>query len=131
MNRIYRYSVSCGRSGSLEGMFAVDDVGEACLRALIESKRRIHFGEVLGKHSEVIQILAPNEIQQVEATPEEVATVLRVMGIEGDAVVSVISGFCPLQCDGTCEFDGDADAMLKWAKGGDPNDEDDTDGGEE
>ena len=117
MNRIYRYSVSCGRMGDLDGLFAVDDHGEACLRALIDSRRDIYFGEVLGKHSEVVQTLEASELQQVEATPEEVATVLRVLGIDGAETVAVISGFCPLSCDGTCEVDGDPAALLVWARG--------------
>lgn len=47
---IYRLEVDCGRMGSLEGVFCADieDVKE-----LLSSGKKIRFGEVLGKHSEV------------------------------------------------------------------------------
>ena len=50
MKKLYRYSRDCGRMGDLEGLFVADDkrdIGPAI-------GRRIYFGEILGKHSEVI-----------------------------------------------------------------------------
>ena len=50
MNRVYRFYVDCGRSGSLSGLFAVNDKGQAKLDHLISEEVTIYFGEVLGKH---------------------------------------------------------------------------------
>jgi hypothetical protein len=119
MLRIYSYHVDCRRMGDLEGLFVVDEHGEACLRALIESKRDVNYGEVLGKHSEIIVSVDDDELTPVDATQDEIATVLRVFGRSGCGTVAVLSGFCPLSC-----FDADgltADELLAWAKGADPN----------
>ncbi len=116
MNKLYRYHAYCGRMGTLNGVFAVDDEGEACLRALIESRRAIYFGEVLGKHSEVTVVLEPKDLSVFNATTEEVATVIRVFGLATlDRPFGVISGFCPLDCEGTSEVD-DED-LLEWCRG--------------
>lgn len=40
--------------GGLEGVFVVDKQGWESLQKLIKSKREVHFGEVLGKHSEIV-----------------------------------------------------------------------------
>lgn len=121
MNRLYRYHVNCGRMGNLDGLFAVDDHGEACLRALIESRRDIYFGEVLGKHSDVVQVLDASEIGLVEATPDEIATVLRILGLGGAETVAVISGFCPLRCSGSYSAEDEGLDLLAWARGEEPS----------
>jgi len=59
---IYRLCFSAGRSGHLHGIFiatktAVDD--------LVKSENVIHFGEVLGKHSEVYGPIDKGEITLV------------------------------------------------------------------
>ncbi len=47
-DRLYRFDLDCGRMGDLTGMFVADEreiraaIGKAC-----------HFGEVLGKHSDI------------------------------------------------------------------------------
>ncbi len=115
MNRIYRYYDNFGRQGSLQGLFAVDDDGEACLRALIASRKEIRFGEILGKHSEISAILEDNNLSQVIATPEEVEVVLRVLNLRDQKIVAVISGHCPIACNAQCEIDNeDPIAMLAW-----------------
>ena len=93
--RIYRFHWDCGRMGDLNGIFAVNDVGQAALDAIIGTE--VYFGEVLGKHSEVQGTLEPEEVTTINATPEDVATVVRVLIGEMPACGwRTISGFNPL-----------------------------------
>ena len=48
--KLYRFELFCGRSGTLRGTFVADDIADV----LPAIGKRAHFGEVLGKHSEVI-----------------------------------------------------------------------------
>ncbi len=48
---IYRLTFDCGRSGNLTGVFVDTDLR---VKKLVETKMVIYFGEVLGKHSEVM-----------------------------------------------------------------------------
>lgn len=59
MKKLYRFHVDCGRSGDLRGLFVADD--EADIKPAIGLK--IHFGEVLGKHSDVTITLEDSEVQ--------------------------------------------------------------------
>ena len=99
---LYNFHFDCGRQGTLNGMFAVDARGEAALDALIASRREVYFGEVLGKHSEVSGPIDPGDVSMVDATPEEVATVCRILCGGGDAIAPDgfpwcdIHGFNPL-----------------------------------
>ena len=47
-NKMYQFSEYCGRMGSLSGLFIAD---EAEVAAAIG--KLVHFGEVLGKHSDI------------------------------------------------------------------------------
>lgn len=114
--KLYRYSKYFGRMGDLGGMFAVDAAGDACLSALVASGREVYFGEVLGKHSDVVTVVEAKDLVEVVASEEEIETVLRVLGVARPNPVSVVSGFCPLECEGTCEVQG-ADELLRWAQG--------------
>lgn len=49
MKKLYRYNLYCGRMGSIDSVFVADD--EEMKKAL---GKRIYFGEVLGKHSEIV-----------------------------------------------------------------------------
>lgn len=68
MKAIYKLQFSCGRQGTLYGIFVekVERVEE-----LIASKEEIYFGEVMGKHSEVIGPLDETDI--VLITTDETA----------------------------------------------------------
>ncbi|MEO6176969.1 MAG: hypothetical protein ABIP27_17580 [Flavobacterium circumlabens] len=57
---IYKLSVDCGRSGDLEGVFIATDVQ---VKALIDSKIEVYFGEILGKHSEVYGAIEKKEVK--------------------------------------------------------------------
>ena len=76
---LYEFRFDCGRSGSLTGMFAVDDRGKKALNALIKSGTEVNFGEVLGKHSDVYGPIGASDVKTVKATPEEIVTVIRVL----------------------------------------------------
>ncbi len=65
MKAIYRLNFSCGRQGSLEGIFTAD---QEAMRELIKSGKEIYFGEVLGKHSE---ICGPIEEQDIEVVTDD------------------------------------------------------------
>jgi hypothetical protein len=51
MKAIYRMDIDCGRNGNLTGVFIAD---KDHVKILLEKKIEIYFGEVLGKHSEII-----------------------------------------------------------------------------
>lgn len=48
---IYSFGLDCGRMGSLEGIFIAE---KRIMDYLIEHSPEIYFGEILGKHSEII-----------------------------------------------------------------------------
>ncbi len=50
MKAIYKLHYDCGRMGTLFGVFVADT---EAMKALIEARTEIYFGEVLGKHSEI------------------------------------------------------------------------------
>lgn len=113
--RLYRFHSYCGRMGDLDGLFAVDRYGEQCLQALVASERPVYFGEVLGKHSEIEVVVRKEDLRPVEATPEAILLALQVIGCTFEGPVTIIEGFCPLECEGTCEVE-DA-RLLDWARG--------------
>jgi hypothetical protein len=59
---IYKMSLDFGRMGDLTGVFVADtkDVEE-----LIKSNKEIYFGEVLGKHSEVMSTISSEDLELV------------------------------------------------------------------
>lgn len=73
--------------GCLEGRFVLDDEGQAKLESLYG--KRIFFGEVLGKHSEVIVNLAQGDIRVV-TDDQEFLEKARALG------VSLDTGFNPI-----------------------------------
>ena len=48
MNKLYKFHWDCGRMGNLDGVFIAEPKE---IEALIG--KEIHFGEVLGKHSDI------------------------------------------------------------------------------
>jgi hypothetical protein len=57
MEGIYSFCWVCGRMGSLEGIFVAD--AEEVKKII---GKRIYFGEVLGKHSEVEGVIEEEDI---------------------------------------------------------------------
>ena len=64
MKKIYKFQADFGRMGVLDGVFVSTDEN---LQELYG--KEIYFGEVLGKHSEVILTLDPKHI--IEVTDDE------------------------------------------------------------
>lgn len=60
MKKLYRFGWDCGRQGNVDGLFVAeeDDVKKAI-------GKRIYFGEILGKHSEVYGDLEEADIEVI------------------------------------------------------------------
>lgn len=61
--KLYEFKANFGRMGSLSGRFFLDEETEAKLPELYG--KSINFGEVLGKHSEVVFDLEPKHLKLV------------------------------------------------------------------
>ncbi len=96
---LYKYHENCGRSGSLDGIFIVDERGKACLEALMTSEVDVQFGEVLGKHSDVSCSYKVGKFKPEDIPQADISAVLRVLGSPlgpDGAAWCTISGFNPL-----------------------------------
>lgn len=62
MRALFKMNFDYGRSGSLEGLFIAE---KEYVDFLVEKELEVHFGEVLGKHSDVCGRVAPEEITMV------------------------------------------------------------------
>lgn len=67
MKGIYRFHWDCGRAGDISSIFVAEDED---VNAVIGKK--VYFGEVLGKHSEVYGTVADDEITLVSSEPADV-----------------------------------------------------------
>jgi hypothetical protein len=67
MKAIYRFQLNCGRMGDLSGIFVAD-------KERIESAmgERVYYGEVLGKHSEIVEELDSSHLTLISDKPEDV-----------------------------------------------------------
>ena len=83
--KLYSFTWDCGRQGSLEGLFAAEE-------SLVETMKGfdVHFGEALGKHSEIYGTLEEGDIVVVSEDEEKIDWLIEVMG------TSNISGWNPL-----------------------------------
>lgn len=59
---IYKLDWDFGRMGSLEGVFVADTDD---VKKLIDSGTEIYFGEVLGKHSEIMGVIEDKHLVKV------------------------------------------------------------------
>lgn len=59
MKGLYKTHINCGRMGTLYGLFIAE---VEAVNKLIESKREIAFGEVLGKHSDIYGTIEPTDV---------------------------------------------------------------------
>lgn len=81
---LYRFHWDCSRSGDLEGLFVATE-GE--VNGAIG--RYVHFGEVLGKHSDVYGTIDDGDIQKLDINSAAVEEVSKYLG-------ETWSGFNPL-----------------------------------
>ena len=93
---VYRFNADCGRAGSLDGMFVCSESSKATLEKLIADKTYVHFGEVLGKHSDIGGSIEEYEITLVDASQDDIAAMLRVFGLTGVDDWYTLSGYNPL-----------------------------------
>jgi hypothetical protein len=84
MTKLYKFHWDCGRQGCVEGIFSADD---ATVKAAIGQD--VHFGEILGKHSEVY---GPLEKKDLKVLTDDEPFIARAMqyGL-------VPSGYNPLE----------------------------------
>lgn len=85
MKGIYSFYLDCGRSGSLEGIFVADSADVANIIG-----NEVYFGEVLGKHSEVVADIDAGSIE-LETNDQDFISKFEVVFGEGFE-----SGFNPL-----------------------------------
>lgn len=86
MKGLYQFSVDFGRMGDLDGVFIAEKEKVA---ELVAANPELYFGEVLGKHSEVILDLEEKHIELLTDDPEVIEVLLRVIGTD-------IAGFNPI-----------------------------------
>lgn len=72
---LWKFHWNCGRSGSVSGLFVAteEEVKEAI-------GKRVYFGEILGKHSEVYGLLEERDVTKVELDSETVEKVEKILG---------------------------------------------------
>ncbi len=94
MKAIFKFNYNCGRMGSLYGLFVAEKEEVA---KLIESKRKVYFGEVLGKHSEIVGPVEERDITMISDDSEIVAKVEEL---------NMEVGFNPVQIAADYDEDG-------------------------
>jgi len=60
MLKLYKFMWDCGRMGDVEGIFAATD--EVIQNAI---GKRVYFGEILGKHSEIYGDLGDGDLTEL------------------------------------------------------------------
>lgn len=90
MKKLYEFYWDYGRSGSLTGLFVADE-------QFVSSSigKRVDFGDVLGKHSEVYGILEDHDFSVKSEDPTVVAVMEQVFGECDDNSFVTISGHVP------------------------------------
>jgi hypothetical protein len=64
MLAIYKFHVDCGRMGDLEGVFVAE---QDAVKNIIGTE--VYFGEVLGKHSEIVKVMTSQHFTEVTTDP--------------------------------------------------------------
>lgn len=101
MKALYKMDLYCGRMGNLEGLF-IEDV--KFIDFLIENIVIIHWGEVLGKHSDVYAGINHDEIKLV-TTDEKVLQVIEEFDLE--------NGYSPRGYLQDCYHEQDEDYLIE------------------
>lgn len=75
MKRIYGFYWDCGRMGSVQSLFVADSEQVAkCIG------KRVYFGEILGKHSEIYGRLKETDLTVKTEDPQFIAEFERIFG---------------------------------------------------
>lgn len=64
---LYQTNIDCRRQGVLTGLFVIEKIK---VEELFKHNFEIYFGEVLGKHSEVVAILKEDSLKFITDNPE-------------------------------------------------------------
>lgn len=78
MKGLYKLHFDCGRSGELNGLF-IADIDE--MKKLVQNATEVYFGEVLGKHSEVMGPIEECDYTFITAD-ENVIEIVEQYGLE-------------------------------------------------
>lgn len=84
MKKLYKFYSDYGRMGDLEGLFIAD---ESDVDAVIG--KEIYFGEVLGKHSDVSEVMEREMFSEITVPIEALEVLEKELG-------STWSGFNPI-----------------------------------
>ncbi len=64
MKHLYHFEWDCGRNGTVEGTFVAEESSVVAAMG-----KRVYFGEILGKHSEVLGDLGSGDIKILTSDP--------------------------------------------------------------
>lgn len=81
---LWEFNLDCGRMGYLEGLFVAT---ENEINKIIGKK--VYFGEVLGKNSEIYEEIKKNDFKKIDLDSEIVEKVSKILGLNW-------SGYNPL-----------------------------------
>lgn len=105
MKKLYKYELDYGRMGSIDSVFIADDeLVNACIGKLV------HFGEALGKHSDVSTCLSIEDLEVRSGNQLVITELINIFGShkyeawaevnshlnELDTDVTTISGLNPI-----------------------------------
>jgi hypothetical protein len=82
---LFEFNYDCGRMGGLTGLFVATDAEVEALYG-----REIYFGEVLGKHSEIVCDFDSCCVEEKTRDQEFIAKLIEIVGD------TTVSGFNPL-----------------------------------
>lgn len=86
MKKLYRFWWSCGRMGTVEGLFVAEDT-----HVVENIGKEVYFGEILGKHSDIYGVLQLKDLEIISEDQEKISWLVEVLGNE------TISGYNPLK----------------------------------
>jgi len=72
MKALYKFHFDCGRNGELNGLFIADD-GD--VNELMKNGTVVYFGEVLGKHSEIMGPIEKDDLTFVTHDEKVIAVI--------------------------------------------------------
>lgn len=92
---VYKLNLSCGRQGDLDGLFIAK---KTYVEKLISDQIEVYFGEVLGKHSDIICTIEKSDITFVSDDP----TVIKIIEEH-----NLENGFNPFEFPSTDDTEGE------------------------
>lgn len=78
---LVKYSRDCGRNGTIESTEVITDDQMKYLEFAIEKEQDIYFGEVLGKHSEVVCPIRPQDLTILSEDQDRIDWLVKIAGM--------------------------------------------------